>query len=756
MKRLLLALALLAFPTLALAQNSTTLSGTVQDTDAQLWFAGYATASFVPAPGTSLGQYTWAGGAFNPGVAITANMNSSGVYSLSLPSNTAIVPGNSRWTITVSSGSTSLATQSQTLVITGATQTQNFTPGAVRISAGPNAVAYADPEVSANVGQSYYQLNVTASAGSTRVCQVATNGVCSTWAGITGGVSGVLPPGTINPGSFGVNMNGNLCAGVGVTMTNGVTTVGCTSAQWCDNVTTSCTANRTNVVGMNTFGTNGAGGVLASVTGAVVMARTTIVSVPTPTTAIVAVAPTITCSASAACFLVVAPLEDTAWTAVDTAVTNALNCSTVMFPTGITMIKEPHFNTVSNACASYGTSLNVRNSYVCEGYATCTFVLAPDFDWPACTFGLGGNGCLFAQTYPHLVAFTVTGAGAGLSGQTHNNVIINPFVAFSQRLMLSDFASAATSTIGYVCNVCVNDAVVIDGFGKTSMAVGGGPYNWSNNSFYGDSAGPAIDFTAASVTLYSRGDQLGSTTGTVLVNMVTGTSDSFVTTNLNAIGGTAASGQAIFINGANNYAEFFGENLTNVSANSYAIGCASGIGAHLKNLKTFAGGAGGGGFYTQSTCKIWDDGNAQLASTTPSAATFVVGSFVPFQSVQGACTGVGTASSTLGLFPLSGAAGATTCTVATPNLSPVVMNHPGTLSVLQVTATAAGTNAASGVVTVLKNGAGTALTCTIGTATSCFDTTHTATFVNGDLISINFTTQVADTLAGVKAVVSAY
>jgi len=54
-------------------------------------------------------------------------------------------------------------------------------------------------------------------------------------------------------------------------------------------------------------------------------------------------------------------------------------------------------------------------------------------------------------------------------------------------------------------------------------------------------------------------------------------------------------------------------------------------------------------------------------------------------------------------------------------------------------------------VTVLKNGGATTITCTIGTATSCIDGTHTASFAQGDLISLQFTSQAADTLAGVKA-----
>jgi hypothetical protein len=123
--------------------------------------------------------------------------------------------------------------------------------------------------------------------------------------------------------------------------------------------------------------------------------------------------------------------------------------------------------------------------------------------------------------------------------------------------------------------------------------------------------------------------------------------------------------------------------------------------------------------------------------------------------INGACTGVATASSTLGLFGTGPNVTVTTCTTATIG-SGIVMHASVTLQGLFVTASTAGVNASSGVVTVLKNGSATAITCTIGTGTSCNDSTHTVAAVAGDLISINFTTQAADTLAGVKAQVETF
>src|SRR6266478_7861575 len=145
MRKLLLTLLFWLVPTIAFGQ-STTVSGTVIDLDGQQWTAGTVVASFVPAQGTTLGQYTWSGGAFNPGASITISITAGGNYTQAIPSSTAIVPAGSKWTFTANSGTTSLNTQSQTVTVTGGSQTLNFAPAAIRITAAPGAVAYADAE----------------------------------------------------------------------------------------------------------------------------------------------------------------------------------------------------------------------------------------------------------------------------------------------------------------------------------------------------------------------------------------------------------------------------------------------------------------------------------------------------------------------------------------------------------------------------------------------------------------------------------
>ena len=97
MKKILffVALALIA-P--ALRAQSTTVSATVQDVDAVVYGNGTVTANFVPAQNFPSATYVWSGGALSQ--TITGSLNSSGVFSVSIPSNGSISPAGSQWSFT--------------------------------------------------------------------------------------------------------------------------------------------------------------------------------------------------------------------------------------------------------------------------------------------------------------------------------------------------------------------------------------------------------------------------------------------------------------------------------------------------------------------------------------------------------------------------------------------------------------------------------------------------------------------------------
>jgi hypothetical protein len=196
----------------------------------------------------------------------------------------------------------------------------------------------------------------------------------------------------------------------------------------------------------------------------------------------------------------------------------------------------------------------------------------------------------------------------------------------------------------------------------------------------------------------------------------------------------------------------------NCASSTYCVGVGSAANAGVVHIKgSWVKQTGTGNLFqpisgTDASSLVADDGGNYFQG--PNVLTGL-----PFQAdgrtIQGACTGTATSSSTLGLYGTGPNQTTTTCTSTTIGAG-ITATRPGTLWNLQVTASNAGVSASSGVVTVLKNGSATTITCTIGTSTSCNDGTHSVAIAAGDLISIEFTTQATETLAGVKASVAWY
>lgn len=141
-----------------------------------------------------------------------------------------------------------------------------------------------------------------------------------------------------------------------------------------------------------------------------------------------------------------------------------------------------------------------------------------------------------------------------------------------------------------------------------------------------------------------------------------------------------------------------------------------------------------------------DAGLAEAANDNGKAYGVTAGA-IP---VGGACTGTGTASSTLFLTGVGVVGTTRTCTVTSATMEYTV-TRPGVIKNLAATASAGGVNSSSGVITINKNNSASAITCTFGTGTSCSDTTHSVTVAVGDSLTVSFTTQALDTLANVSA-----
>lgn len=159
MKNIVRLILLLLLTTASAYGQSTTVSGTVTDTGSQTWNNGTFTATLVPNPQYPVSSYTWTGGTLNQ--TISGVMNGSGVYSVSIPSNTAITPVGTKWTISFCPNASSPCAPTPATQITGATQTLNFAPPAIVINLanppGPYTTAYADGEiVSPPTGAQYF------------------------------------------------------------------------------------------------------------------------------------------------------------------------------------------------------------------------------------------------------------------------------------------------------------------------------------------------------------------------------------------------------------------------------------------------------------------------------------------------------------------------------------------------------------------------------------------------------------------------
>jgi hypothetical protein len=179
LKRLLLILGLFALPAWG---QSTTVSGNITDSGSQAWANGSFSFQFYPNPQYPSGPYTWTGGAFNPTQNINGTLDSGGNYSVSIPSNTAITPINSQWTVQFCpQANPSQCKTFGPITVAGATQTYSPTPPSLQVLPGLFAVAYSDAEIYGFSEGSFYW-NLT-----TAFLRVYHAGA---WANISGGGGG--------------------------------------------------------------------------------------------------------------------------------------------------------------------------------------------------------------------------------------------------------------------------------------------------------------------------------------------------------------------------------------------------------------------------------------------------------------------------------------------------------------------------------------------------------------------------------------
>jgi hypothetical protein len=220
MKKLLILLFLILGATQVQAQ-STTVSGQVTDAGGQAWNNGTFTFTLVLNPGyPTFSSYTWTGGTLN--LTVSGVLNGTGGYSVSIPSNTAISPINSQWSVKFCPQASSVCFTTANTTISGATQTLNATPPVILINlntATPPVSAYSTTELTgAVIGSQFFLLGT-----GLQVCSVVSGNNCTTWVSAGGGG---LPTGltfaspTLTVSSAG---NGNGCLALSGTTSGAAT-----------------------------------------------------------------------------------------------------------------------------------------------------------------------------------------------------------------------------------------------------------------------------------------------------------------------------------------------------------------------------------------------------------------------------------------------------------------------------------------------------------------------------------------------------
>ena len=198
MKKILSAI-VLALAVLNASAQSTTVSTTgVIDTDGFTWSNGTYTINFVPSQANpNPNSYIWTGGALTQ--SFTGSLNGSGVFSVSIPSNSSISPTNSQWSFQICPNAKSGCFQ-VTTAVTGATldvtALLNAAAKGPRFPYSSPAFGYGPIEISSLVlpGSVFY--NTTSNA-----CQIYGNSAwnsCATGGSGTGTVTGVGTVGSNN------------------------------------------------------------------------------------------------------------------------------------------------------------------------------------------------------------------------------------------------------------------------------------------------------------------------------------------------------------------------------------------------------------------------------------------------------------------------------------------------------------------------------------------------------------------------------
>lgn len=448
--------------------------------------------------------------------------------------------------------------------------------------------------------------------------------------------------------------------------------------------------------------------------------------------------------------------DTAAWLAAVQAATPISGpCKTIYMPGTPTLVTSSFGTNVAQTCGINSIGANEGFSIIGGGSEASVFVIGPNFNFTTeCT----SNTCLFsAGQGKAFTAFGIWGAERGDCPAAANNKVLLG-TANDDHYYQIQLLGWCSSTTGGTANTTglqssnssyggAFDAIIMDGFGAigiVSNATSTMALLWS---WVGDYVAQDVQVNAgvfSSVSNYFGDCNNGN--GNVLISGANtiwqSTGDTVVNFSaVQQIGIKVTSGTANFVNLLD-----FSTGATGSSGLWISGGTVN------ASMSLFQGGATGADWFSDTNGKFNNlggvkFGTGRLAFTTGASQYTGVGAF------SGSASGVCTASSTLGFYDL-GQFAVLTCTSVITTLGQVAQNS-GTVYGVLATSSAAGVGPDT--VTVLKNGATQAVTCNMTTTTSCQDSTaaHAFNFVQGDVLSCQVLTAVADTLANPKCVIVA-
>lgn len=456
--------------------------------------------------------------------------------------------------------------------------------------------------------------------------------------------------------------------------------------------------------------------------------------------------------AGTACIFV-GTIDETGLAAVETAAAAAPQCPTILMPAGMAIVTKAHFIQALTTCNQLSiitgnSGIGAGQQVIGQGKGVTKLVMDPAFDQTTCTGGVASSACFGGQIGQNFQHFGITG---GENNNANLFTVAHTLFEFGSYSLGNDLAFDGFGTNNANTQVFFNGIgdvgltyVDFIGFSNTYVTALAGVYNVTHSSFQDTCGANILNVQAGAVwnsskNLYADGVCAPNPQKLIRLAGTLNSDDDLYFGDLdpNLSRGISTEAANVIANiknskfncpTASSFGIFEGSGLTYVtSQNNTFVTCTNGVSAQFGTFLDYGG---------SPTIKITGS-NVYTA---------------PGHSVSGICTGLATASSTLGLYGTGPNATTTTCTSTTVGSGVPVVGVAQTLENLVCTVGVAGTS--SSTCTVLVDGSVSAITCTIaGAATSCSDSTHTVALTNGQRVSIEFISGIATTPTGVNAVV---